>query len=148
MMNAMKTCPTLLQQLVLLMTLVTAMPTHAIEEPTYTLIQTSDVFEVRQYAPYFVAEVVVPGPAADAGSRGFCLLGCYIFGKNKGGSKLEMTAPVTQTSIEPSAPVKLDMTAPVTQAAAPGGFFSAIRHAQGLHVSYSAGASGCKGQAE
>ncbi|MBC7610858.1 MAG: heme-binding protein [Polaromonas sp.] len=98
------------------------MPTHAIEEPTYTVIQTADVFEVRQYASYLVAEVVVPGPAADAGSQGFSLLGGYIFGKNKGERKLEMTAPVTQTSIEPSAPVKLDMTAPVTQAAAPGGF--------------------------
>ena len=117
-----KTCSTFVQRLVLLITLVTAMPIHAIEEPAYTVAQTTDIFEVRQYAPYLVAEVVVPGPAADAGSQGFGLLGGYIFGKNKGERKLEMTAPVTQTPIEPSAPVKLDMTAPVTQAAAPGGF--------------------------
>ena len=98
------------------------MPSHAIDEPTYSVVQKTEQFEVRQYAPYLVAEVVVPGPASEAGSQGFSLLGGYIFGKNKGERKLEMTAPVTQTSVEPPAPVKLEMTAPVTQAAAPGGF--------------------------
>ena len=97
-------------------------PAHAIEEPDYTVVQKTEVFEVRKYAPYLVAEVLVPGPASEAGSQGFSLLGGYIFGKNKGERKLEMTAPVTQTPVEPPAPVKLDMTAPVTQAAAPGGF--------------------------
>ena len=94
---------------------------HAIEEPTFTVVQKTDVFEVRQYQPYLVAEVTVPGPASEAGSQGFSLLGGYIFGKNKGERKLEMTAPVTQTP-QPAAPVKLEMTAPVTQSAAPGGF--------------------------
>ena len=101
---------------------VATMPAHAIEEPTYSVVQKTDQFEVRQYAPYLVAEVVVPGPASEAGKQGFSLLGGYIFGKNKGERKLEMTAPVTQTPVEPPAPVKLEMTAPVTQAAAPGGF--------------------------
>ena len=96
--------------------------THAIEEPTYTVVQKTDVFEVRKYEPYLVAEVLVPGPASEAGSQGFSLLGGYIFGKNKGERKLEMTAPVTQTPVEPPVPVKLEMTAPVTQASAPGGF--------------------------
>ncbi len=100
----------------------TTMPAQAIEEPDYTVVQKTEVFEVRQYAPYLVAEVLVHGPASDAGNQGFSLLGGYIFGKNKGERKLEMTAPVTQTPVEPPAPVKLEMTAPVTQAAAPGGF--------------------------
>ncbi len=106
------------------LTLIAAMstPAHAIEEPAYTVVQKTDVFEVRQYAPYLVAEVIVPGPASDAGNQGFSLLGGYIFGKNKGERKLEMTAPVTQTPVEPPVPVKLEMTAPVTQAPAPGGF--------------------------
>ena len=109
--------------LFLLIVLLTAMsmPAHAIEEPAYTVVQTSDVFEVRQYAPYLVAEVVVPGPASEAGNQGFSLLGGYIFGKNKGERKLEMTAPVTQTAVA-APPVKLEMTAPVTQAVTPGGF--------------------------
>ena len=98
---------------------------HAIEEPAYAVVQKTDVFEVRQYAAYLVAEVTVPGPADAAGGQGFGLLGGYIFGKNKGERKLEMTAPVTQTPLQamaPNAPVKLEMTAPVTQTPAPGGF--------------------------
>ena len=98
---------------------VATMPSHAIEEPTYSVVQKTEQFEVRQYAPYLVAEVVVPGPASEAGSQGFSLLGGYIFGKNKGERKLEMTAPVTQQA---APPIKLEMTAPVTQAATPGGF--------------------------
>ena len=71
---------------VALITLISLMPktAHAIDEPAYTVVQTTDVFEVRQYAPYLVAEVVVPGPVNEAGSQGFNLLGGYIFGKNKG----------------------------------------------------------------
>jgi len=106
----------------LTITTITAMPAHAIDEPTYSVVQTAEVFEVRQYAPYFVAEVLVPGPASEAGNQGFSLLGGYIFGKNKGERKLDMTAPVTQTPVSPAAPVTLAMTAPVTQAATPGGF--------------------------
>ena len=114
----------LVKRLLLLITSLTfiaAMPAHAIDEPAYTVVQTTDVFEVRQYAPYLVAEVVVPGPVSEAGNQGFSLLGGYIFGKNKGERKLEMTAPVTQTPVA-APPVKLEMTAPVTQAATPGGF--------------------------
>ena len=100
-------------------------PAHAIDEPAYTVVQKTEVFEVRQYAPYLVAEVVVPGPASEAGNQGFNLLGGYIFGKNKGERKLEMTAPVTQTPLPaptPAPPIKLEMTAPVTQAVTEGGF--------------------------
>lgn len=104
------------------LTILAAMPAHAIDEPAYAVVQTTDVFEVRQYAPYLVAEVVVPGPVSEAGTQGFSLLGGYIFGKNKGERKLEMTAPVTQTALPPAPPVKLEMTAPVTQAATAGGF--------------------------
>jgi hypothetical protein len=74
--------------------------------------------EIRRYAPYVVAEVLVTGPADSAGNQAFPILAGYIFGKNKGDRKFAMTAPVTQTA----APVTLEMTAPVTQAAAPGGF--------------------------
>ena len=95
------------------------MSSHAIDEPTYSVVQKAEQFEVRQYAPYLVAEVVVPGPASEAGKQGFSLLGGYIFGKNKGERKLEMSAPVTQQA---ASPIKLEMTAPVTQAATPGGF--------------------------
>lgn len=94
------------------------MPSHAVEEPEYQLVRKFSGIEVRQYAAYTVAEVVVAGPAADAGNQAFPILAGYIFGKNKGKKSFAMTAPVTQAA----APVKLDMTAPVTQSAAPGGF--------------------------
>ena len=96
-----------------------AMPlwSHALEEPDYELIRKLDQVELRQYAPYVVAEVVLNATADDAGSQAFPILAGYIFGKNKGEKKLEMTAPVTQSA----APLKMDMTAPVTQAAVPGG---------------------------
>ena len=93
---------------------------HAIEQPKFTVLQTTDVFEVRKYEPYVVAEVVVPGPATDAGNQAFPILAGYIFGKNKGERKFDMTAPVTQTAV--SAPVKLEMTAPVTQTPSAEGF--------------------------
>jgi len=94
------------------------MPSHATEEPEYRVVRELGDIEVRQYVGYAVAEVVVPGPASDAGNQAFPILAGYIFGKNKGERKFAMTAPVTQAAV----PVKLEMTAPVTQAAAPGGF--------------------------
>ena len=94
------------------------MTSHATEEPDYKIVQKLDDIEIREYAAYTVAEVVVPGPAAEAGNAAFPILAGYIFGKNKGERKFAMTAPVTQAA----EPVKLEMTAPVTQTAAPGGF--------------------------
>ena len=91
---------------------------HAIEEPDHQVVREFGGIEVRQYATYTVAEVVVPGPAAEAGNQAFPILAGYIFGKNRGERKFAMTAPVTQTP----APLKMDMTVPVTQSAAPGGF--------------------------
>jgi len=95
-----------------------AMPTHAIEEPAYEITAKLGDVEMRQYAPYVVAEVLTTGSATEAGNKAFRILASYIFGNNKGEKKLAMTAPVTQTA----APKKLEMTAPVTQSAAPGGY--------------------------
>jgi hypothetical protein len=89
----------------------------ATEEPSYNVVQQLDGAEIRQYAPYVVAQVLVSGPADKAGNKAFPILADYIFGKNKGAAKFDMTAPVTQAA----APVELDMTAPVTQTQAPGG---------------------------
>lgn len=90
---------------------------HAIEEPDYRVLRSFGAVELRQYAPYVVAEVVLQASAEDAGSQAFPILAGYIFGKNQGQKKFDMTAPVTQSA----APQKLEMTAPVTQSAAPGG---------------------------
>ena len=90
----------------------------AIEEPSYEVERKIGAVEVRRYAPYVVAEVIINAPADDAGSEAFPILAGYIFGKNKGSTKFAMTAPVTQAP----APTRLEMAGPVTQAAAPGGY--------------------------
>jgi len=95
-----------------------SMPIFATEEPDYRVVRELDGIELRQYDAYTVAEVVVAGPAADAGNQAFKILAAYIFGKNKGERKFEMTAPVTQAAI----PTKMEMTAPVTQTAVASGF--------------------------
>ena len=100
--------------------LIAIMPlsSQAIEEPSYDVVQQLDGVEIRQYAAYVVAQVLVSAPADKAGNEAFPILAGYIFGKNKGARKFDMTAPVTQAA----APVKFEMTAPVTQAAAAGGY--------------------------
>jgi len=105
----------------LLLTFVLAsfsMPSRAIEEPDYRVVRELAGIEVRQYAAYTVAEVVVAGPASEAGNEAFRILAGYIFGKNKGDRKFAMTAPVTQAAV----PQKLEMTAPVTQTPVAKGF--------------------------
>jgi hypothetical protein len=118
--------------LLLTITLTTlAMPSHATEEPDYRVVrELADGIELREYAAYTVAEVVVPGPASEAGNQAFPILAGYIFGKNKGERKFAMTAPVTQAAV----PIKLEMTAPVTQSAAPGGFLVQFVLPQGVTV--------------
>ncbi|MBC7940592.1 MAG: heme-binding protein, partial [Chitinophagaceae bacterium] len=72
---------------------------QAIEEPVYEVVrQIGEQIELRRYAGYVVAEVVLDANAAEAGSQAFPILAGYIFGKNKGRRKLEMTAPVTQSA--------------------------------------------------
>jgi hypothetical protein len=90
---------------------------NAGEEPAWTLVRSYETFEVRDYAPYLVAEVVVAGPADEAGNQGFRILAGYIFGKNRGERSIAMTAPVTQAP----EPARIAMTAPVTQAAEDAG---------------------------
>lgn len=85
----------------------------AIEEPGYEVVRRLDGVDVelRRYAPYVVAQVRVEGPPDRADSEGFRILAGYIFGRNTGERRLEMTAPVTRAA----EPVKLEMTAPVTR---------------------------------
>jgi len=92
-------------------------PAMAIEEPAFELVRQLDGVEIRQYAPYVVAEVVVNTSAERAGNEAFPILAGYIFGKNKGERKMAMTAPVTQTA----QPMKMEMTVPVTQTPTVGG---------------------------
>ncbi|MFK8010571.1 MAG: heme-binding protein, partial [Marinicellaceae bacterium] len=88
----------------------------ATEEPNYTLIKKSENFELRNYEPKIIAEVVINGSIKQASNRGFRLIADFIFGNNTSvdgnSSKISMTAPVTMENKSKSE--KIDMTAPVT----------------------------------
>lgn len=103
---------------------------HSVKTPEYTVIEKRDGYEVREYAPYIVAQVEVSGTHDEALNEGFRILAGYIFGGNTRQASIEMTAPVTESSAEKlamTAPVlvkenvKLAMTAPVTERASEGG---------------------------
>ncbi len=66
----------------------------ATEEPKFTLLEKSEPFELRAYAPQILAEVKVEGDLDAASNQGFRLIAAYIFGKNQISEKISMTAPV------------------------------------------------------
>jgi hypothetical protein len=89
--------------------------TMAGEEPSYEVLEQTDEYEVRRYAPYLVAEVDVEGDFGEAGNKAFRLLSGYIFGDNQTEEKMSMTAPVESRRKEEG--VRMSMTAPVTSTA-------------------------------
>jgi len=68
----------------------------AIEEPKYTIIEKNDTFEIREYAPYIVAQTEVKGTFDEMGGKAFRILVKYISGENQKQYKITMTAPVIQ----------------------------------------------------
>ncbi len=89
----------------------------AVERPSYSVEISQSPYEIRDYAPTLVAVVHVEGDRSDAVSAGFRILANYIFGDNRAGGKIAMTAPVTQTRGHAIA-----MTAPVEQQSDPTGW--------------------------
>lgn len=80
-------------------------------EPGYIVLSEREEYQVREYAPYLLAEVNVSGEYRDALYGGFRILFDYIDGNNSSREKVEMTAPVIQE--EGSKPEMIPMTAPV-----------------------------------
>ena len=87
-------------------------PAMALEEPSYSVLETEGNFELRNYSSYIVAETNVEGDFEAVGSEGFRRLADYIGGKNQKKESISMTAPVSQKP----ASEKIAMTAPVSQA--------------------------------
>lgn len=83
----------------------------ATEEAPYTVIQSEDFFELREYPPQILAEIIVDGDLESAGNKAFRPLFGYISGDNTARRKIAMTAPVSQESQGE----KIAMTAPVSQ---------------------------------
>ena len=88
--------------------LTASVPAMSYEEPEYSIVKKTDVYEVRQYKQRTVAEVTYGEE-----DSGFRVLFDYISGANKGSKEVEMTIPVTQSE-------EIDMTVPVTQSTTDG----------------------------
>lgn len=93
----------------LILSLIAGQSAMALEEPQYEVLAEFDDFEVRHYDPYIVAEVDVSGNGAD--NRAFRILAGYIFGDNRRGEKMAMTAPVESRPNDRGE--RMAMTAPV-----------------------------------
>ncbi len=85
--------------------------TMAIEKAKYQVLESTENFELRQYAPRIVAETFVEGKFEEVGNDGFRVLYDYINGNNAKKESISMTAPVTQSA----GSEKIAMTAPVNQ---------------------------------
>ena len=88
--------------------LIASGPAMSYEEPKFTTIKKTNVYEVRRYEKRTVAEVTYGEE-----DSGFRVLFDYISGANKGSNEIDMTVPVTQSE-------EIDMTVPVTQSSTGG----------------------------
>jgi hypothetical protein len=68
-----------------------------LETPNYVAESRDGPFEMRRYAPRVVATVRTTGGRDTASRAGFRRLARYIFGGNRRGDKVAMTAPVSAT---------------------------------------------------
>ncbi len=90
--------------LIALLSYITAsVPAMSYDEPNFTIINKTDVYEVRRYDRRTVAEVTYGEE-----NVGFRVLFDYISGANKDNHEVQMTVPVTQSR-------EIQMTAPVIQ---------------------------------
>ena len=108
-----RTVPTILLILIFIFGVKSVM---AIEEAKYDVFKKDNSFEIRDYKPNVLAEIIVEGNIEEAGNKAFNRLFRYISGENHSSDEIEMTAPVSQ---EPRGE-KIKMTAPVSLQPAEG----------------------------
>ena len=98
----------------------------AIEQPEFRVVEQAGAFELREYAPYLLAETSVESGFMDAGNIAFGRLFRYISGANSAQAEIAMTAPVEQANPGGArggargGGEKIAMTAPVEQVTAGG----------------------------
>ena len=73
------------------------------EEPAYEVVRETESYEIRDYAPYLVAETTVADGFDRTGNVAFRRLAGYIFGGN------------TARDASSAEPVRMNMTVPVTR---------------------------------
>jgi hypothetical protein len=83
----------------------------SLEEPKYSVIENSNLYEIRQYEDYLVAQVEVAWNQQQALNQGFRALAGYIFWGNTRQESISMTAPVSDIQ---SSSEKIAMTVPVS----------------------------------
>jgi hypothetical protein len=66
------------------------------EEPDYAVVDRLGPVEIRRYGPRVAAETTVDAGEEQARNIGFRRLAHYIFGGNRSGTSIAMTAPVAQ----------------------------------------------------
>ena len=71
-------------------------PIMAYEEPIYEILESQNNYELRQYSPQIIAEVILEGEFQEVDNTGFFILADYIKGKNNKNQSISMTAPVNK----------------------------------------------------
>lgn len=88
-----------------------------LQEPPYSVAETCDLYEVRDYDGYSVATTTMPkGEDMATAGTSFNTLAAYLFGENQDSKAMAMTTPVTTTSLgemrfflaEPKIPLPLE----------------------------------------
>ncbi len=90
---------------------------EGLQEPSYTVVETCDLYEIRDYDGYSVASTIMPqGDDVITAGNAFNTLAAYLFGENEESKAMTMTTPVTTTSLgemrfylaEPRIPLPLE----------------------------------------
>ena len=73
---------------------------EGLQEPAYTVVASTDVYEIRDYEAYTVASTVMEeGEDLATTGSAFNTLAAYLFGANKESKSMTMTTPVATTSL-------------------------------------------------
>ena len=73
---------------------------EGLAEPLYTVVESCDLYEIRDYAAYSVASTTMPkGEDMAVAGNAFNTLAAYLFGDNQESKAMAMTTPVTTTSL-------------------------------------------------
>jgi DNA gyrase inhibitor GyrI len=86
---------------------------ESVEEAPYQTVLKENEFEIRDYAPFVVAQTRIDASYKEAGNKAFRKLFAYISGENESSAKIAMTAPVIAESKGQGQSEKIAMTAPV-----------------------------------